>query len=243
MFLTEFTSPYSLNAQREWHTSEQTAIISLYNINWLVFITEREYVYCAVRTGSLNLCDFILQRDSQRLFPTAQPTDDAIVRSYSYNVTVNTSLVMRGRSERVRKISPFQGLDPRTIQSLYPPTDGPERTAKITFPRRSPKIRFLKSDFLEGYFIKQLRLFCESKRLSLPWQYYFRFLTQNCQLALRYIHRSFLRPNIDPNRLYKYYINRLPVTLIRKTYIWTWQIRAVSGKAVLNKQAMCVRTM
>ena len=31
--------------------SEQTAIISLYNINWLVFITETESVYCAVRTG------------------------------------------------------------------------------------------------------------------------------------------------------------------------------------------------
>jgi hypothetical protein len=29
--------------------SEQTAIISLYSINWLVFITETEYVYCAVR--------------------------------------------------------------------------------------------------------------------------------------------------------------------------------------------------
>jgi hypothetical protein len=31
---------------------EQTAIISLYNINWLVFITETECVYCTVRTGS-----------------------------------------------------------------------------------------------------------------------------------------------------------------------------------------------
>ena len=29
---------------------EQTAIISLYNINWLVCITESECVYCAVRT-------------------------------------------------------------------------------------------------------------------------------------------------------------------------------------------------
>jgi hypothetical protein len=29
--------------------SEQTAIISLYSIDWLVFITERESVYCAVR--------------------------------------------------------------------------------------------------------------------------------------------------------------------------------------------------
>jgi len=35
--------------------SEQTAIISLYSINWLVFITETESVYCAVRAGSLYI--------------------------------------------------------------------------------------------------------------------------------------------------------------------------------------------
>jgi hypothetical protein len=34
--------------------SEQTAIISLYSINWLVFITETECVYCAVRTEFLK---------------------------------------------------------------------------------------------------------------------------------------------------------------------------------------------
>ena len=34
--------------------SEQTAIISLYSINWLVCITETESVYCAVRTGCLG---------------------------------------------------------------------------------------------------------------------------------------------------------------------------------------------
>ena len=34
---------------------EQTAIISQYSNNWLVFITETESVYCAVRTGSLNV--------------------------------------------------------------------------------------------------------------------------------------------------------------------------------------------
>jgi len=34
---------------------EQTAIISLYSVNWLVFITETESVYCAVRTGSLYI--------------------------------------------------------------------------------------------------------------------------------------------------------------------------------------------
>jgi hypothetical protein len=35
--------------------SEQTAIISLYSINWLVFITETECVYCAVRTECLYM--------------------------------------------------------------------------------------------------------------------------------------------------------------------------------------------
>ena len=37
---------------------EQTAINTLYSINWLVFITETECVYCAVRTGSLNITYF-----------------------------------------------------------------------------------------------------------------------------------------------------------------------------------------
>ena len=36
--------------------SEQTAIISLYNINWLVCITETECVYCAVRTVVHSKC-------------------------------------------------------------------------------------------------------------------------------------------------------------------------------------------
>ena len=34
---------------------EQTAIISLYNIDWLVFITETESVYCAVRDKLLYI--------------------------------------------------------------------------------------------------------------------------------------------------------------------------------------------
>jgi hypothetical protein len=33
--------------------SEQTAIFSLYSINWLVFIAETDSVYCAVQTGCL----------------------------------------------------------------------------------------------------------------------------------------------------------------------------------------------
>ena len=45
---------------------EQTEIISLYSINWLVCITETECVYCAVRTGYLNVIqfDFRFQKSS-----------------------------------------------------------------------------------------------------------------------------------------------------------------------------------
>jgi len=35
--------------------SEQTSIISLYSINWLIFTTVKVCVYCAVRTGSLSI--------------------------------------------------------------------------------------------------------------------------------------------------------------------------------------------
>ena len=33
--------------------TEQTVIISPYSINWLIFVTKKVGVYCAVRTGSL----------------------------------------------------------------------------------------------------------------------------------------------------------------------------------------------
>ena len=64
---------------------EQTAIISLYSINWLVFIAETECVYCAVRTGSLYiilrsantvyLCVLCGSENKQRLFPYTALTD------------------------------------------------------------------------------------------------------------------------------------------------------------------------
>jgi hypothetical protein len=37
--------------------SEQTAIISPYSINLLVFVTEAEIVYCVVQSGSSNQTD------------------------------------------------------------------------------------------------------------------------------------------------------------------------------------------
>jgi hypothetical protein len=76
---------------------EQTSIISLYRINWLVFIIETECVYCAVRIGSLytaswtfnNLCSVNIvylcvlcrSENKQRLFPyTALPDRQCLLR-------------------------------------------------------------------------------------------------------------------------------------------------------------------
>ena len=44
-----FSPPHSVFMCFVW-ISEQTAIISLYSVDWLVFITETECVYCAVRS-------------------------------------------------------------------------------------------------------------------------------------------------------------------------------------------------
>ena len=64
--------------------SEQTAIISLYSINWLVCITETECVYCAVRTGSLNLFHFNAACHHGRRFdPRPQYESYFVERFYS----------------------------------------------------------------------------------------------------------------------------------------------------------------
>jgi hypothetical protein len=49
----------------------KTAIISLYSINWLVFITETECVYCAVR---LDLCIYFGLYDSVSTRKVQRPT-------------------------------------------------------------------------------------------------------------------------------------------------------------------------
>jgi len=76
--------PHSLFMYFVWN-SEQTAIISLYSIDWLVFITETECVYCAVRTGylykilrsahTLYLCVLCGSQNKQPLFPYTALTD------------------------------------------------------------------------------------------------------------------------------------------------------------------------
>ena len=67
--------------------SEQTAIISLYSINWTVFITEMECVYSAVRTGYLcivqvnfkTLNTFVSNSAAGRLLVTNVPHYPAAV--------------------------------------------------------------------------------------------------------------------------------------------------------------------
>jgi hypothetical protein len=60
--------------------SEQTAIISLYSINLLVFITETACVYCAVRTGSLD----IIPRTAHTLYWRVLYGSQNKQRSFSY---------------------------------------------------------------------------------------------------------------------------------------------------------------
>ena len=81
---TELTLPHGVFMCFVW-IWEQTAIISLYNVNWLVCITETECVYCAVRTGylyiilrsahTLYLCVLCGSQNKQRLFPYTALTD------------------------------------------------------------------------------------------------------------------------------------------------------------------------
>ena len=76
-----FTARYVLHSTFYQHSvfmcfvwiCEQTAIISLYSINWLVSITETECVYCAVRSTfyvlpTLCLCVLCGSENKQRLF-------------------------------------------------------------------------------------------------------------------------------------------------------------------------------
>ena len=58
--------PHSLYMCFLW-ISEQTAIISLYSINWLVFSNQEESVYCAVRTE----CLYIIQVNIRHYTTTA----------------------------------------------------------------------------------------------------------------------------------------------------------------------------
>ena len=69
---------------------EQTAIISLYSINWLVYITETECIYCAVRAEPLQLTSVSIsqslcqsQTPSTSLSPSLIPSHIRFISQYA----------------------------------------------------------------------------------------------------------------------------------------------------------------
>jgi hypothetical protein len=80
---------------------EQTAIISLYSINWLVFITETECVYCAVRSAhTVYLCVLCGSENKQWVFHCTALTDWFLLQSrgvftarYELNVSIQFRLI------------------------------------------------------------------------------------------------------------------------------------------------------
>ena len=94
---------------------EQTAIISLYNINWLAFITETECVYCAVRTGSLYLplkvrcCLYLRGRFT---VPSNPPR-----LQFSF-ISQKFRWILQRRSVIARRIPPFQYVFSSVSQQL-----------------------------------------------------------------------------------------------------------------------------
>jgi len=103
--------------------SEQTAIISLYSINWLVFITKTQCVYCVVRTGALCTVEayFVLRSPVPCLhFPTNAPhLSLSIFCCYQIQRGVK-SLVFPHLSVpwEIRKSLPFSFFEPSFLQSM-----------------------------------------------------------------------------------------------------------------------------
>ena len=82
---------------------EQTAIISLYSVNWLVFITETECVYCAVRTGSL----YIIQATVDLFFLSLLQSQFV----FSLKVTIRISSLLTCIIPHLSKLWPCQHSD------------------------------------------------------------------------------------------------------------------------------------
>ena len=94
--------------------SEQTAIISLYNINRLVFITETECVYCAVRTGYIIILNV---RHPIMLFITI---NSSCHRQHKFSNNINLShyygKMFRPNTAIFRKLT---SLKPKNIFSKH----------------------------------------------------------------------------------------------------------------------------
>jgi len=58
--------------------SEQKAINCVYRVNWLVFVTPGQCIYCVVRTGSWNIFQVILRLQMFKI-PLVRPDDVKIL--------------------------------------------------------------------------------------------------------------------------------------------------------------------
>ena len=67
--------------------SDHTAIISLYSINWLVFITETESVYCAVQTG----CVYLIHVNIMKIKPPCLEVKFSILDSLTLTINENSA--------------------------------------------------------------------------------------------------------------------------------------------------------
>jgi hypothetical protein len=83
--------------------SEQTAIISLYNINWLVCITETECGYCAVRAESLYTWYYL----------------DTNVRSQVFNVPVGRVIKCFTFQHQLTALSQYSQLRSQKKATCY----------------------------------------------------------------------------------------------------------------------------
>ena len=89
--------------------------ISLSSVNWLVFVTETESVYCAVRTGSLYIIQVVCVRENkQRLFPYPALTDWFLkprrrVFTARYELNVNRCVIFV-----------FKGLKTAALPDFWP---------------------------------------------------------------------------------------------------------------------------
>jgi hypothetical protein len=93
--------------------SEQTAIISLYNINWLVCITEKECVYCAVRTGCLSIIQV-----SYRLLSGLERCDVFCLCQFVYIMVVFQGKAYRTPSHHIKS---YKGMVASRCDSFCAP--------------------------------------------------------------------------------------------------------------------------
>jgi hypothetical protein len=136
---------------------EQTAIISLYSINWLVFITEMECVYRAVRTGSLYKTHYVssLKVLSNKECSICKSDLNMSVRLYTYQACDTNGNILHSkintpintvRSRLNVEHAHMQGIAKssicslewqvkwRSLQPVLPPIHQITAVAKVTIP-------------------------------------------------------------------------------------------------------------